>query len=63
MSEAENTKSFLEMDNRELFCVLTGDRGVMAQMALQKIVKEYLAKNPKSEKNLVEMVRAVAEEQ
>ena len=30
------------MSNRELFCVLTGDYGVIAQSQLQDIVKTYL---------------------
>ncbi len=62
MNESTNEKSFLEMDRRELFCVLTGDRGVMAQMALQKIIKEFMAKYPDREENLVTMVHTIAEE-
>lgn len=62
MEEMNNPKSFLEMDRRELFCVLTGDRGVMAQMALQKIIKAYMKKYPDREENLVTMVHTIAEE-
>ncbi len=36
-------KTFVEMTNRELFSVLTGNEGPMAQMQLQKVVKAYLA--------------------
>ena len=36
-------KTFAEMSNRELFSVLTGNEGPMAQMQLQKIIKSYLA--------------------
>ena len=53
-------KTMYEMDNRELFCVLTGDRGVMAQMFLQEVVKEYL-KGHKEEADLKTMVRTVVD--
>lgn len=56
-------KSFLEMNSRELFCVLTGDAGVMAQAALQKIIKAFMAKYPNREENLVTMVKVMAEEE
>ena len=39
--EAEEMK-FSGMSNRELFCVLTGDYGVLAQAQLQDIIKMYL---------------------
>ena len=54
-------KTMYEMDNRELFCVLTGARGVMAQMYLQEVVKEYLAGH-KEEADLQTMVRTVVDE-
>ncbi len=54
-------KTMYDMDNRELFCVLTGDRGVMAQMYLQEVVKEYLAGH-KEEADLKTMVRTVVDE-
>lgn len=57
------TKSFLEMSNRELFCILTGDRDVMAQMALQKIIRKFMAKHPDREEDLQTMVRIIAEEE
>ena len=33
---------FSGMNNRELFCVLTGDYGVLAQSQLQDIIRAYL---------------------
>lgn len=33
---------FSGMSNRELFCVLTGDYGVVAQSQLQDIIRMYL---------------------
>lgn len=58
-----DTKSFLEMSNKELFCILTGDEGVMAQMALQKIIKEFMKKYPDREENLMTMVKVIAGEE
>lgn len=58
-----DTKSFLEMSGTELFCVLTGDQGVMAQMALQKIIKAFMKKYPGREENLKTMVQIMAEEE
>lgn len=59
----EKITSFLDMSNRELFCVLTGDRGIMAQAALQGIVREYMRRHPDSEESLSAMVKAMAEEE
>ncbi|MBQ0001409.1 MAG: hypothetical protein KBT01_07740 [Clostridiales bacterium] len=56
-------KSFLEMSNRELFCVLTGDRDVMAQMALQKIIRKYMKEYPDRDADLMTMVKVIAEEE
>ncbi len=39
-------KSLTEMDNRELFCVLTGDRGVVPQAMLQNMIRAYQKKYP-----------------
>ena len=61
MMDTKLGKTMYEMDNRELFCVLTGDRGVMAQMYLQEVVKEYLAGH-KEEADLQTMVRTVVDE-
>ena len=35
-----------EMNNRELFCVLTGDRGVLLQARLQNLIRDYKRKHP-----------------
>ncbi len=51
---------FTEMTSTELFIILTGGRGVMQQMYLQNILKEYLKKH-KDTSDLVTMVQAVAE--
>ena len=34
-------ESFLSMDDRELFLVLTGERGIVAQMYLKEAAEEY----------------------
>ena len=39
-------KALTEMDNRELFCVLTGDRGVVPQAMLQNMIRAYKQKYP-----------------
>ena len=54
-------KTFAQMSNRELFCVLTGDRGIMAQMYLQNLVKEYLASHD-DDPDLATMVKITLEE-
>ena len=41
----EDIKPFTEMTSTELFIILTGGRGVMQQMYLQNILKEYLKKH------------------
>lgn len=55
-------KPFTEMTSRELFLVLTGDRGVIPQMYLQNIIKEYLRDHEEPE-DLPTMVKAVAAEE
>ncbi len=56
---------FSGMSNRELFCVLTGDYGVLAQSQLQDIVKMYLKYSKKhnltEEADLKTMVRECLE--
>lgn len=47
MEDTREIKPFIEMSNKELFCVLTGERGIMAQFELQKLVKAYLASHDK----------------
>ena len=54
-------KTFVEMSNRELFTVLTGERGIMAQLQLQNAVRDYLAAHTE-DADLVTMVRWAAEE-
>lgn len=39
-------KSLQEMDNRELFCILTGDGDVAQQIMLKNILQEYKEKHP-----------------
>ncbi len=39
-------KALTEMTNRELFCVLTGDRGVLQQAQLQELIVRYKARHP-----------------
>lgn len=56
----KDIKPFTEMTSTELFVILTGGRGVMQQMYLQNILKEYLKKH-KDTSDLVTMVQAVAE--
>ena len=56
----EDITPFTEMTSTELFIILTGGRGVMQQMYLQNILKEYLKKH-KDTSDLVTMVQAVAE--
>ena len=56
----EDITPFTEMTSTELFIILTGGLGVMQQMYLQNILKEYLKKH-KDTSDLVTMVQAVAE--
>ena len=56
----EDIKPFTEMTSTELFVILTGGRGVMQQMYLQSILKEYIKKH-KDTSDLVTMVQSVAE--
>ena len=61
MDEKNNIKPFTEMTSTELFIILTGGRGVMEQMYLQNVIKEYLKKYGEAS-DLVTMVSKVAEE-
>lgn len=56
---AESQKTFAEMDNHELFCVLTGDRGVVAQAELQRILNTYRAKHHCLDKDMKVMVEEI----
>ena len=58
----EQIKPFTEMTARELFIVLTGGEGIIAQMNLQNILKEYVTKHGDTT-DLVTMVRELAEEE
>ena len=59
--ELDEIKPFTEMTSTELFVILTGGRGVMPQMYLQDVLKEYLKKH-KDTSDRVTMVHAVAAE-
>ncbi len=59
--DLENIKPFTEMTTRELFAVLTGDRGIVNQMNLQNIIRDYVHKYG-DYADLVTMVRKMAEE-
>ena len=39
-------KTLKEMNNRELFCVLTGDGDIMQQTMLRDLIHAYKAKYP-----------------
>ena len=56
------TVPFSEMDNQELFCVLTGDRGVIAQAELHRVLNLYRAKHHELNKDLATMVREILAE-
>ena len=49
------------MDSKELFIILTGGKGIMPQMNLQNIIKEYVEKHHDTA-DLVTMVHTVAKE-
>ena len=58
-------KPLTEMTNRELFCVLTGDRGVVQQAMLRNLIRAYKAKYPEKvgkfgEMDLSAIVREMA---
>lgn len=50
-------KKMLEMSNRELFSVLTGSHGPMAQFYLRKAILSYRQKHNGNSASLEEMVR------
>ena len=51
-------KTLSEMNNRELFSVLSGSRGIMPQMMLRKVVMAYRKCRRGSNADLMTMVRA-----
>ena len=56
------SKALSEMDNRELFCALTGEYGVVQQAYVQKAFRRYKEKHGEYG-DLTEMIReALAEE-
>ena len=59
IGEKETQKPFAEMDNHELFCVLTGDYGVIAQAQLHRILNKYRAKHHTLDKDMKAMVEEV----
>ena len=52
------TEMLRNMNDRELFCVLTGSRGIMLQVRLREILTEYRTAHGKNA-GLSEMVRVV----
>ena len=54
------TEMLRNMNDRELFCVLTGSRGIMAQTALREILLGYRTAYGKTA-GLSEMVRTMTD--
>jgi len=52
------TEMLRTMNDTELFCVLTGSRGIMAQARLQRVIRAYRAMGGPSA-SLSQMVQAV----
>ncbi len=48
-------KTLKEMDNRELFCLLTGDGDVIQQTMLRKLILGYKARYPEKVGHFGEM--------
>jgi len=48
-------KSLKEMNNRELFCVLTGDGEIVQQVMLKDFIQKYKIKHPEKEGQIGEM--------
>ena len=48
-------KALKEMNNRELFCVLTGDGEIMQQTMLRSLILQYKAKHPEKVGHFGEM--------
>lgn len=59
IGEAETQKPFLAMDASELFSVLTGDHGVIAQAQLHRVLNKYRAKHHKLDQDIKSMVEEV----
>lgn len=58
----ETQKPFTEMTNQELFSVLTGERGVVAQAQLHRVLNRYRAKHHVLDKDMVSMVKEIMED-
>ena len=58
----EDIRPFTEMTSRELFTILTGDRGIVPQMNLQNIIRDYIHKYGDTA-DIVTMVHKMAEEE
>lgn len=61
-------KSLKEMNNRELFCILTGDGDIADQIMLKNILRDYKAKYPErvgqfGEIDLAAIVALMSEEE
>ncbi len=55
-------KAFTDMSSRELFLVLTGERGVVPQVYLQNIIRGYMAEHD-DDADLPTMVKVMAEKE
>lgn len=60
-------KSLKEMDNRELFCILTGEGEIVQQTMLKNLILAYKAKYPErvgqfGEMDLAAIVAEMSEE-
>ncbi len=53
-------KALTEMDNKELFCALTGEYGIIKQAYVQNAFRKYKAAHGEYAE-LTEMMRAAAE--
>ncbi len=62
LGEKETQKPFTEMSNQELFCVVTGERGVIAQAQLHRVLNRYRAKHHVLDKDLKSMVKEILDE-
>ena len=46
LKPAEKAGTLREMDSRELFCVLTGERGILQQTILKNLIRDYKLRYP-----------------
>lgn len=59
LGEKETKRPFVDMNNHELFCVLAGDYGVIAQTQLHRVLNKYRAKHHKLDSDLNAMVTEI----